>query len=231
MTKPAVCRPAAFDFFRQQLPHLNSTTGLLRAAIGVSMHALDDVSPVATEERLREIAEQVRQRVPSRNPSALLAHMHEVLFSPDEWGFHGNEADYYNPMNSYVPAVLETRLGIPNTLSLIYKFVGERVGLTVEGLNTPRHFLVRVREASGSMIVDPFHAGRPLQRNEAIAMIARATDRPTAHAGRYLRVASHRQWIGRLLLNLQHLFAANDCQHDLAAMTELQDVLRENRPV
>jgi regulator of sirC expression with transglutaminase-like and TPR domain len=65
-------------------------------------------------------------------------------------GFRGNKEDYYNPENSYLNRVLDRRLGIPLTLSLIYMEVGERIGLKCEGIGFPSHFLVRCGgEASG----------------------------------------------------------------------------------
>ena len=63
---------------------------------------------------------------------AVLAHLHEVLF--DEEGFAGNVDDYYNVANSYLPVVLETRRGIPISLTLLYKLVAERLGLPVQGV-------------------------------------------------------------------------------------------------
>ncbi len=78
-------------------------------------------------------------RVSSGNPKALIARLHQVLF--DERGFTGNADDYYAPENSYLPCVLESRRGIPVTLSLIYKSVAQRVGLSARGINTPAHFL------------------------------------------------------------------------------------------
>ena len=51
--------------------------------------------------------------------------------------FGGDGAVYSSPLNSYLPAVLETRRGIPITLALIYKAVAERVGLEVDGINLP----------------------------------------------------------------------------------------------
>src|SRR5262245_50917221 len=129
------CRPEAYQFFTRQLPHLNSREGLLRAAIAISMHALDDVDPQLVEQRLEILSLRVRERSPSGRDAAILANMHAVLF--EEEGFRGDMERYYNALNSYLPAVLNTRHGIPVVLSLIYKFVGEGAGLTVDGINAP----------------------------------------------------------------------------------------------
>ena len=40
-------------------------------------------------------------------------------FLAGEYGFHGNEQDYYDPKNSCLNQVLERRTGIPITLSVV----------------------------------------------------------------------------------------------------------------
>ena len=87
------------------------------------MHALDDVDPERVEQRLKVISLRVLERSPSRRPAAILANLHAVLF--DEEGFAGNLDNYYNALNNYLPAVLASRRGVPVTLSLIYKMVGQ----------------------------------------------------------------------------------------------------------
>ncbi len=71
-------------------------------------------------------------------------------------GFRGNSEDYYNPDNTLLPRVMETRLGIPITLTLLYMLVGHRCGARVEGINFPGHFLAR----HDGILFDPFERGR-----------------------------------------------------------------------
>ena len=135
MKHPTLCRPAAFELFRQHLPLVHTTDGLLYAAIAISMHSLDDVAPEEIDEELHGLAHRVSARLRTDNIDAMTAHLHDVLF--EEEGFRGNSDDYYNPNNSYLSAVLASKLGFPISLSLIYKVVAERVGLEVEGVNAP----------------------------------------------------------------------------------------------
>ncbi len=125
------CRPEALQYFLRQLPKLHTREGLLRAAIAISMHALDDVDPGRVEQRLKVMSLRVLERSPSRRPAAILANLHAVLF--EEEGFAGNLDNYYNALNNYIPAVLASRCGVPITLSLIYKIVGQWAGLTIQG--------------------------------------------------------------------------------------------------
>jgi len=221
---PAVCcRPEAYQFFLEQLPVLHTCKGLLRAALAISMHALDDVDPRRIEQRLHILSLRVRERAPSRRAAAILANMHAVLF--EEEGFAGNLDRYYNALNSYVPAVLNTRRGLPILLSLIYKVVGEGAGLTVHGVNAPGHFMVRVRCDNAWMIVDPFFGGQMLTRDEAFDRLDRVAGRPLPRGDELLATPTHQQWIVRILGNLRQLFATEGRRDDLAAMTELAGAL------
>jgi regulator of sirC expression with transglutaminase-like and TPR domain len=218
------CHPEAYKFFLEQLPHLHSTEGLVRAAIAISMHAIDDVDPNRVEQRLKVFSVRVRERSPSLTAPAILANLHAVLF--DEEGFAGNLERYYNALNSYLPVVLNSRVGLPITLSLIYKAVGTWAGLEVEGINAPGHFLVRVRCHDRWMIVDPFFGGQMPTRDEAYARLDRVHGRALPRSEDFLATATHEQWIARLLGNLRQLFATEGRRDDLAAMTELSKALR-----
>jgi regulator of sirC expression with transglutaminase-like and TPR domain len=161
-----------------------------------------------------------------------LAHLHDVLF--EVIGFVGNVEDYYNPANSYLPEVLRTHRGLPITLALIYKCVAEGVGLVVQGINSPGHFLAAVQtpgrvETGGSttkwMYVDPFYGGGMLDQADVWRRISEATGSDARPSPQWLAPATHRQWLGRMLNNLQAVFAHTGRERDLYAMQELQDLL------
>jgi len=223
MQTPEYCRREAYALFAEQIPVVETTAGLLNAAVAISQHALRGIDPRAVESRLSELAERVRVRVRGPQIQAKLAHLHQVLFEEED--FRGNADDYYNTANSYLPAVLATRRGIPITLSLIYKVTAEKIGLEVEGVNAPGHFLVRIKDGSASMIVDPFFFGSLLRDEEAFDRIEQVTGRAVPRSAQYLAAATHSQWLSRILVNLQHIYANQDRHRDLAAMTELQSLL------
>jgi len=209
--------------FVGQLPFLHKSQGLMRAALAISMHALDDVDPKRIEQRLDILGLRVRERCRTRRDAAILANMHAVLF--EEEGFAGDMERYYTALNSYLPAVLNTRRGIPTLLSLIYKVVGEQAGLTVQGINAPGHFMVRVRCDNAWMIVDPFFGGQMLTRSEAFDRLDRVAGRRLPRSSQMLATATHQQWLDRILGNLRQLFATEGRRDDLAAMTELAQAL------
>ena len=222
---PVHCREAAFELFVGQLPTLEQTDSLLRAAVAVSMHELEFVDIEAIEQTLDELAADIGGRVRSCSQRALVSQLHEVLF--EEWGFSGNTDDYYHPENSYVPRVLETRRGIPVTLSLAYKCVGQRVGLNVRGINSPAHFLAAIEVDGAWMIVDPFQGGRVMTRDEVFNRLEQLTGAPIVKSDALLATATHHEWLSRIIRNLEQVFSHEGRQADMLAMRELLDLVKD----
>jgi regulator of sirC expression with transglutaminase-like and TPR domain len=229
---PAYCHTAAFAAFERELPHVETTAGLFRAAFAIARHELPEADVAHAETTVADLAETVRRRVHSPNIEAKLAHLHDVLF--DVVGFSGNVEDYYNPANSYLPEVLRTHRGLPITLVLIYKCVAEQVGLVVQGVNSPGHFLAAVHSEVPHgkptkhdkwTYVDPFYGGELLHRDDVCRRIVETTGLKQAESSQWLATARHRQWLSRMLNNLQAVFAHAGRERDLYAMQELQELL------
>jgi len=225
---PAYCRPDAYFAFARQMPRVDTTGGLFRAAFAIAQHENPEADVDAAESVVCELSNMVGRRVRSSQPQARLAHLHDVLF--DVVGLRGNVDDYYNPSNSYLPDVLKTRRGLPITLTLIYKCVAEGVGLSVHGINAPGHFLASVRcpqtgEDDGWMYVDPFYGGDLLDRRQVQQRVVETTGHGVPFSSKCLARATHRQWLCRMLVNLQGVFASSGRERDLYAMQELQNLL------
>jgi regulator of sirC expression with transglutaminase-like and TPR domain len=244
---PAYCHSAAYAAFAREMPHIETSAGLFRGAFAIARHERPNADVDLAWATVGELSETVRRRVLSPRVDARLAHLHDVLF--DVVGFKGNVEDYYNPANSYLSDVLQTRRGLPITLALIYKCVAEGIGLTVCGINSPGHFLAAVqcdqspraagfipaantggsddalRQTENWMYVDPFHGGELLNADDVCRRIAQTTGMVPADAAQWLGPASHRQWLSRMLYNLQAVFAHTGRERDLFAMQELQDLL------
>lgn len=229
---PAYCRSTAYDAFASEMPRIDSTNGLFRAAFAIAQHEHPEADISAAEANLADLADTVSRRVHSPGLDAKLAHLHDVLF--DVVGFVGNVEDYYNAANSYLPSVLRTHRGLPITLVLIYKCVAERVGLEVRGINSPGHFLAAVRNDNPArekttectwMYVDPFYGGQLLHREDVCRRVVDTTGRELGDPSVWLEPASHRQWLTRMLNNLQATFAQAGRERDMYAMLELNEVL------
>ena len=241
---PVCCSPGAFELLGKAAANIDSPDALMNGAVAIAMHQMEDVDAAAVDAQLQGYADTVRSRVRGRQPQALLAHLHAVLF--DEEGFSGNTDDYYNPANSYLPAVLETKRGLPITLSLIYKLVADRLGLRTWGVGLPGHFLVAVeavdaaaaREKNGKagdasegpapMLVDAFAAGRILTADEAHARLQEMFGAEAEWSEEMLRPASNRHWLTRILQNLLNVFGSANQFADVAAVLEMEMLLWPN---
>jgi regulator of sirC expression with transglutaminase-like and TPR domain len=219
----AYCHPAAYSAFQRAMPQVDGTSGLFRAAFSIAQHEHPTADVAQAEALVADLAETVRRRVHSASVEAKLAHLHDVLF--DLVGFTGNVDDYYNPANSYLPHVLRTHRGLPISLVLVYKCVAEGVGLAVRGINSPGHFLAAVQSGGSWMYVDPFFRGELLNSADVCRRIAETTGVFPLEPGPVLAPATHRQWLARMLNNLQAVFAHTGRERDLYAMQELQAIL------
>jgi regulator of sirC expression with transglutaminase-like and TPR domain len=220
---PICCSPDAFRLLSNQLPSINSPDALLQGAVAVASHQLKTTDPTKVDATLQSYADNIRTRVRGRQPQALLAHMHEYLF--EDLGFSGNTLDYYNTANSYLPAVLETKLGLPITLCLVYKAVAERLGFRTWGVGLPGHFLCGIEVDGARMLVDPFASGRVLTPDEARDRMREIFGDEAEWSEDLLKPASNRHWLTRMLQNLLNIFGSSGAYTDVAAMLEMEIVL------
>ncbi|MFN9369284.1 MAG: transglutaminase family protein, partial [Planctomycetia bacterium] len=120
---------------------------LFRAALLVAKLDNPDLDVAASERDLDRLVSDIAKRSPEGDEPGRFAMLNRVLF--EELGFHGSRGDYYNRANSYVNEVLDDREGIPITLAVVYMEVGRRLGMNMEGVGFPGHFLVRYLPAKG----------------------------------------------------------------------------------
>lgn len=227
LTVPLCCSPRSFELLAQQVRVMNSPDALLHGAIAIAMHQTEDVDPAAVDATIQGYVDAVRSRVRGRQPQATLAHLHEFLF--EEQGFCGNTDDYYRPENSYLPSVIQTKLGLPITLSLLYKVVAERLGLRVWGVGLPGHFLVGMEMDGGQILIDPFAQGRLVTTDEAHSRLQEMFGPEVQWSDELLRPASNRHWLTRILQNLLNVFGSTDHFADVAAVLEMEMILWPNQ--
>ena len=110
-------------------------------------------------EKLDSFGKHLRNSVPEKkNPTYLISMLNEYMF--DRIGFEGNYDDYYNPRNNFLNVVVDTKRGIPITLSIIYMHLGNYLGLDLRPVGFPGHFLVKYSE---EIILDPFNGGMRME--------------------------------------------------------------------
>jgi regulator of sirC expression with transglutaminase-like and TPR domain len=179
---------------------------LARAALLVALEEYPQLPVEGYLLRLDAWAERVRDRIDGESaPLLVLEALLATLFR-GEGGVQGNRGAYYDPRNSFLNDVLDRRLGIPLTLGMVTLEVGWRLGLPLEGVNFPGHFLVRFRGEALDLLVDPFQGGEILFPDQAQGLLDRAYGGSVRLRPEFLRVAGRREMLHRLLLNLKSIY-------------------------
>ncbi len=150
------------------------------------------------QEQLDRLAEKVRRKIRwLRKPESRLAAMNAVLF--DEEKFQGNWGDYFDPQNSYLSAVLDRKVGIPISLSVLVLLIAKRARIPLKGVGIPGHFMVKYQDDQREIYLDPFNGGRMLTRPECVQFILEAG---FPYQKEFLEPVSARDILGRMLRNL-----------------------------
>jgi regulator of sirC expression with transglutaminase-like and TPR domain len=140
----------------------------------------------------------------------------------EQKGFEGNRENYGDPRNSFLNDVLDRRLGIPITLSLIYLEVGRRLGLNLYGISFPAHFLVKAVDSRGELVIDPFNGGAILSLDEIKAMLTQVYGQPVDVHPSFLKAVGGRQILIRMLRNLKTIYlAAADSMRALSVLDRI----------
>ena len=177
---------------------------LARAALAIARWEYPGLAVDAYLERLDALARGVDGARRSTDPVGRLHRLREYLFV--EQGFAGNREDYYDPRNSFLNDVLDRRQGIPITLSLVLMEVGKRLGLAVEGIGLPGHFIVGARLDDSQILLDPFHPGARLTPEAGEKLVGRALGRKVALKPENFAGVTRRQFLARMLANLKRVY-------------------------
>jgi regulator of sirC expression with transglutaminase-like and TPR domain len=189
----------------------------------VAVEEYPQLEPRRYLDQLDRLADSLRERLGGEVvPERQVAVLNALVFG--EEGFRGNASSYYDPRNSYLNQVLDRRLGIPITLSLVYIEVGRRAGLPLSGVGFPAHFLVAY-EARPRLFVDPFNCGRLLSAADCQELLLQAFGSAARLEPRYLAGSSPREILARLIANLKLAYQrAGDLPRALRASEQLSVV-------
>lgn len=159
--------------------------------------------PTDLPPRLDALAWETQLAIPretstTRRAAAIARYLFE------EYGFRGNAENYYDPRNSFLDAVLDRRLGIPISLSLIFIEVAKRLDVMCEGVGFPGHFLVRhVSASDGVALFDPFNGGRMLTEPDCAGLLKQVYGHGVPLRPEFLRPVGPLAVLGRMLNNLK----------------------------
>ncbi len=203
-----------------------SSPDLEDGAFLVARFAYPGLDPAPYQHWLDEVAAATAEQMPSEFESfEAFQRLNGQLFH--KLGFVGNETNYYDPDNSYLNRVIDSRRGIPVSLSVLYLLLCRRLRLRAYGVGAPGHFLVGFKEGKSACFVDTFHRGAFLDFDEARRLIVRAgyEFRPE-----YLAPGSARGILLRMVRNLISIYQ-NSGSANAGRLSELAEILLLKRPL
>jgi regulator of sirC expression with transglutaminase-like and TPR domain len=194
-----------YQAFRQAVDRPEQNIDLGRAALTIALPDYPDLDVAAYLARIEELAVEVsRCAGVDADLYRSLAALNHVIFT--EHGFRGNRDDYFDPKNSFLNQVLERKLGIPISLSVLYLEVGQRVGLNLAGVGFPGHFLVKYSSQNQEIVIDPFGGGEIRSRSDLDRMLREVYGGKVGFAPEFLAPVSKKQILKRMLANLKAIY-------------------------
>ena len=145
----------------------------------------------------------------------------------DTYGLMGDEEAYQLAESSYLPDVIARKRGIPISLSILYMAVARAIGLDLQGVAAPQHFLTRFDGIEGTIYLDPFVGGRMMDRDEVLHFLHEITNMPESELKPCLKPADARAIVIRMLNNLKVLHAKHE---DWSAAWRVQERLVALKP-
>ena len=192
---------------RQIVSGPDEDISLAEAALLIAGHGYPDLNVAAYLSRIEELAYMLRLRIDENDsvPERISA-LNQFLFG--DLRFVPNTEDYYDPRNSFLNEVLERRTGIPITLCVIYMELGRKIGLPLQGVSFPGHFLVKCAVPEGAVVLDPYSGGLSLGLADLQKRLreVRGGEVSRAIVAELLVPASNKEIIVRLLRNLKAIY-------------------------
>ena len=181
---------------------------LAEAALLIAAEESRDLDVAAYLVRLDDMAAALKRRLrPDISHADTIIALNRFLF--DEQGFAGDAANYYDVRNSFLNEVLDRKRGIPITLGVVYLEIGRRIGLPVQGVSFPAHFLVKCALREGTVVLDPYARGASLgfdELRQRVKALRNGVMPTRSMVTDMLAAASNKEIIMRILRNLKGIY-------------------------
>ena len=197
---------------------------LAEAALLIALEEYPTLAIPAYLEKLDDMGLEARDRIRQDAPlEDRIDSLNAYLF--DALGFKGNEEDYYDPRNSFLNEVIDRRLGLPITLSLVYLEVARRVGVPAHGVGLPGHFIVGAGDGPGRILIDPYHGGRRLTPEECARIVAGVGGDAVPLREEQLAPVGKPQFLYRMLSNLKFAYLQGEASAKALRVIDKMSVL------
>lgn len=205
----------------KELSRTEPEMDLARAFLLVAKEEYPQLSVELYLARLDQLAEEVKDRLADETaPLIVLSEVVDTLYRRRK--FNGNREAYYDPRNSFLNDVLDRGTGVPLTLGVVLLEVGWRLGLPLEGVSFPGHFLIRFNGEAMDLLLDPFDGGKARFEDEAQELLGRVYGGMVRLQDAFMKTADRRNMIVRLLTNLKGVYVnVGDNKRALAAVERI----------
>ena len=217
--------PTPLDYFAS-LVQSDAEFPLLEAAASLAQDDYPDLDVQQVLGSVDQLLARLKRRFAADAPPLQKLRALNQFFYRD-LNFAGNLNHYYDPDNSYINAILQTRRAIPITLAVVWLELAQGVGLAARGIGFPGHFMVKVNLPNGQVVMDPVD-GQSLSREELSERLepfrrrSGLIDEFEVPLGLYLQVAPPRDIIARMLHNLKEIHTS---QEDWSRLIAVQNRL------
>ncbi|MBC8281590.1 MAG: transglutaminase family protein [Chloroflexi bacterium] len=220
-------RPAFRTLFNQLVRRPDEDIHLDLAALYMAGEEYPELDVTSNLAQLDAFATQVSARVIyGAEPTTVARAIAGYLFH--EMGFQGNSSEYYSPDNSFLNRVLETRTGIPITLSLLFLEVARRLGLKCSGVGLPGHFIVSLDD-SGEYL-DPFNAGVPLSAADCRTLVQKMSGGHLEWTDEFLVPCTKQDILFRMLNNLKSVYMQSKVYSKAIGVIERMAIISPGLP-
>ncbi len=201
---------------------------LERIALEIARDGNPDLNLASYLDRIDSMAATVKPRVPDASTKVeALRQINWHLYQ--ELGFRGNESDFNDPRNSLLDQVIDHRLGIPITLSILHRAVASRLGIDLAGVGLPAHFMLRTLPPEPEVFIDAFDQGRLLDREGCRRVVERRIGGHAPLRDVHFEPSSTRSIVERVLRNLRDASrASRDPQILLSTLERLHALAPED---
>ena len=200
-------RTLARDLFREMVSRPPEQMDLAAAALLIALDEYPELNVSDYLERIDLLAKRTSAQLRSdaeKRPMEAIESINYQLFEIE--GFRGNQEDYYDPRNSFLNDVLDRKTGIPITLSVLYMEVGRRIGLKVEGVGMPGHFIVKCKHNGAEIFIDAFERGEILLEEACEQKLTQLHGKDFQFNRSCLDAVNHSQILTRMLHNLKAIY-------------------------
>jgi regulator of sirC expression with transglutaminase-like and TPR domain len=176
-----------------------------RAAFAIALEEYPDLDVDEYLRRLDTLAARAEVvRGTSHAPQDSLDALRSVLFVQE--GLRGNNENYYDPRNSFLNEVLDRRIGIPISLSVIFIEVARRMDVHIEGVGFPGHFMVKYPSLHQGTLIDPFNLGRVLSQEDCQELLDRVYSGTIQVQPAFFSPMGKKAILSRMLYNLKGIY-------------------------